>query len=348
MKIPILNIFYMLSYSWNLLDESEMVKLSYSDYDSLKQLLSKVLSNGCKYLIKRGIDRSYVLHTEEYTGIKGKLDINESINRSLFSIGKSVCDFDELDYNVIHNQIIKSTIYQLLKDKNLDRATHAELKKTFYNFHKIDVIPLTASSFRKIQVYRNIKHYDLLLRICKLIFDNSTLDEKQGNVVFKDFHRNRRKMEKLFQSFIFNFFKKEQSRFKVRGEKINWAFVSTDNTRYDLVPTMNTDITLENTSKKVIIDTKYYTKTLTTNRFGKEIFYPKDLYQIFSYLLNQEEKTDDPKLKQCIGILLYPKIDTDLNEKFIYKDHTIILKTINLNNEWLKIKHDLLEMIDQL
>ena len=346
MKIPILNLYYMLSYSWNCLDEEGILKVNHSDFNSLKQLFSKIISNGCTHLIKRGLDRSYILVSEEYRGIKGKFNIHESVGRLLHKQGKAVCEYDELDYNIIHNQIIKATIHILLRDKELDLAIHSELKKLYQNFHKVDLIQLNQSVFRKVNIHKNIRHYDLLLRVCKFIYDNSTLNENSGTLVFTDFIRDDKKMAVLFQSFVRNFYKSEQSKFKVKGEDIYWAFMPIGNSDMSFLPKMQTDITLENVISKVIIDTKYYSKTLANNY--KETFHSHNLYQLFSYLINQEEKSKDSKFLTCTGILLYPQVDKELNEHYMYKEHRITVKTINLDSAWQNIKKELLNLLDNV
>ena len=340
MKIPVLNIYYMLSYSWNSLEESGIIKIERSEYQSLKQLFARVLATGTKHLIKRSIDRSYITKTGEYRGIKGKLLINETLTKNLLSLGKSISKFDELDPNIVSNQILKSTIYSLLKDNDIDKDTHKQLKSTFQNFHKVDYIILKRDHFRKIQFHRNNRQYNLLIRICKLIFDNSTLNEKEGTYIFRDFTRDDKKMALLFQSFICNFYKRHYNDLSVSGEIINWAFESENENDTHFLPKMRTDITIENTQQKIIIDTKYYSKTLSTY-FDSESFHSENLYQLFSYLLNQEEKGNSPKFSECTGVLLYPKVDVELMMSFKYKTHNIFIRTIDLSQEWNIIEENL-------
>lgn len=51
-----------------------------------------------------------------------------------------------------------------------------------------------------------------------------------------------------------------------------------------LTPKNEDDVTLENKEQKIIIETKYYSRTLTrASDFNKESFHSADLYQLFSY-----------------------------------------------------------------
>ena len=72
-KIPIQNIYYLLSYAWNKLEENKVVNVSIDDYSQLHNLLARVLINGCYHLFKRGLERDYIINEEVYPGIKGKI-----------------------------------------------------------------------------------------------------------------------------------------------------------------------------------------------------------------------------------------------------------------------------------
>ncbi|MGI8494032.1 MAG: 5-methylcytosine restriction system specificity protein McrC [Pyrinomonadaceae bacterium] len=96
---------------------------------------------------------------------------------------------------------------------------------------------------------------------------------------------------------------------------------------------MQTDITLENERKKIIIDTKFYKETLKTN-YGAEKISSANLYQLFSYLLNQRK--GDTKTQTTTRILLYPAIGQDYDLDFQYQNHNIHIKTVNLNDNWKK------------
>ena len=108
--IPIKNIYHLLCYAWNKLDEGELVNVSAEDESDLLNLLGRVLLNGTKTLLKRGIDKQYLTKNEVYQGIKGKVNITDSLRKNLFPKGLSVCEFDELSVDILSNQILKTTL----------------------------------------------------------------------------------------------------------------------------------------------------------------------------------------------------------------------------------------------
>ena len=108
------------------------------------------------------------------------------------------------------------------------------------------------------------------------------------------------------------------------------------------LPQMETDISLENDTEKIIIDAKFHKETMMVN-YGKEKIKPTNLYQLFSYLLNQQGQ--DPKTINATGILLYPAIEQEYNLDFKYYDHNIHIRTVNLNTNWKHISFRLKQII---
>jgi 5-methylcytosine-specific restriction enzyme subunit McrC len=70
-KIPIENLYYLLCYAWNRLDEAEIVDVDLEPETKVLDLLAKVLVNGVNHVVRRGLDRGYVVHEESVAGIKG-------------------------------------------------------------------------------------------------------------------------------------------------------------------------------------------------------------------------------------------------------------------------------------
>ena len=83
MQIPIENIYYLLCYAWNKLEEKERVNVSVDDKTELLDLFAKILINGTKILLKKGIDRSYIDFTDEIAGVKGKVQISQTLKSNL-------------------------------------------------------------------------------------------------------------------------------------------------------------------------------------------------------------------------------------------------------------------------
>ena len=198
MSIPIENIYYLLCYAWNALDEKERVKVSAEDSTELLELFTKVLINGTKILLKRGIEKNYVSETVEFAGIKGKLELGETIKSGLFLKQRTVCTIDEFSGNILSNRILLSTFYQLIKTVNLDQGLKRQLKPLIWMFSGIERIEINQRLFKLVKLHRNNRFYDFLMKVCRLIFENTLPTEKPGEYYFVDFLRDETKMNKLF------------------------------------------------------------------------------------------------------------------------------------------------------
>ena len=107
---------------------------------------------------------------------------------------------------------------------------------------------------------------------------------------------------------------------------------------------MKTDITLPGASPKIIIDTKYYQDTMRES-YNKETVKSENLYQLFSYLLNQEDGSEETAKTK--GILLYPTIRKEYNLQYRFKEHHIQIKTVNLNTHWSEIEKRLMQVVGE-
>jgi 5-methylcytosine-specific restriction enzyme subunit McrC len=344
MKIPIQNIYYLLCYAWNKLDEKERVNVSIEDNTELLDLFAKILINATKILLKRGIDKNYIDHTEELIGIKGKLQMSHTLKRNMLFKQRTICIYDDFSANILLNRILVSTISKLTKTHNLDKQLKGDLISLHRMMPGISYVEITNSLFTQIRLNRNNRFYGFIMDVCKLINECIFPSEQSGHYKFSDFTRDETKMNQLFEAFLRNFYRIEQTKFSiVKEEAIKWKFEKTDSSSYQYLPIMKTDISLESEDEKIIIDAKYYRETVVVN-YEKEKIKSSNLYQIFSYLLNQEDNS--PKTLCATGILLYPTIENEYNFNFKYKDHLVQIRTINLNSNWKNISSRLLEIIN--
>ena len=340
--IPIQNIYYLLCYAWNKLDERDIVEVSVDDCKNIVDLFAKVMIGATTHLFKRGLDRNYIDHHEDRSTLRGKVIFNPSLKRSLLHQGKAHCHFDDLHYNILHNQILKTTIHRLILHKSLEHDLKDQLIGLYRRFHGIEEIELTTRVFRSVCLHRNNFFYDFPLRICELIYDNLLVAEGAGVSKFRDFLQDEGRMRLLFEDFVRNFYRLEQKEFSVGREDIRWLAEEVTLGAKSYLPIMRTDISLESGTRKIIIDTKFSKNALQTN-YDKESVKSDNLYQLFSYMMNCACKGGVHEC--CEGILLYPSVHGELDLRYQIHGHKVSIRTINLNQEWRGIHRDLLGVL---
>lgn len=343
-KIPIKNIYYMLCYAWNVLEQSDNVLLGSEKFDNIYNLFARIYINGTSSLIKRGFNRYYIQKNREISTLKGKINISDSIKTQSFHHGSMVCQFDEFSKNIKLNQIIKTTINILIKSPQLDADLKSKLLKIRVHFSDIEDIRLSKELFYSLRYNRNNNHYRMLINISELIYQGLITNEEHDEFSFSDFVRDNQ-MARLYEKFVLNFYKThlDEAIYNVHAPKIKWNLdEEISDKELSLLPEMRTDIVIENKVRntQLIIDTKYYAQTLVSSNWADiEKIRTAHLFQILAYVNNSNF------LGEIKGILLYPTVEKEINANYPILGKSIGIRTLNLNSEWEDISDRLLSFL---
>jgi len=341
-KIPVKNIYYLLCYSWNTLAEGDLVDVSVVDSTELADLYASVLVAGTNHILRRGLNQEYETQESDLAAIRGRIDVATSARKQLLQHGKARCVYDELSVNTLPNRLIKSTVRHLASVPNLDGSLRKQLRLLYRELGGIDDIALTRLAFRRVQLRRNARFYKFLLSICEVVAGSWLIDETTGEHRFRDFMRDPKKMARLYENFILNFFRIERPDLDVRKEKIKWAASSVDDDMLIYLPGMETDISIRDGDRTLIIDAKYY-QQMFSSYYESESIHSSNLYQVFAYLKNLEERGGADA--QADGMLLYPVVDQHVRLKYEIQGHGVSICTIDLAADWSDLRNELLDLV---
>jgi 5-methylcytosine-specific restriction enzyme subunit McrC len=161
-------------------------------------------------------------------------------------------------------------------------------------------IEITSRPFGQVQLHRNNRFYDFLMKVCELIHHNLLISETEGPSRFDDFTRDEKQMATLYEGFVRNFYRLH-SRYKVKREDIRWIWIPEDQAGAGLLPKMQTDVGLMSDDRKIIIDCKYTPKVTRRHYQAEaETLRSTHLYQLNAYLDNLP-----PEDAGCEAMLLY-------------------------------------------
>lgn len=342
--IPIQNLYYLLCYAWNTLDEAERINIHVEQFKHLPDLFAKVLINGLRVLFKRGLEQDYQELEQPVEGIKGKLNLSATLKSNQLWQRRSICQFDEYSADIPSNQILAATVQHLLHTPTLNKNLKAELQQLQRMFPPLQKVSLNLRIFQQVHLRRDQRLYHFLLHVCRIVAENLLPTEKVGQFRFVDFRRDERKMNRVFESFLFRFYQKEQQIYWVRREQIRWQWEAPQDPQHlAYLPIMETDLTLESKARKIIIDAKYYRQALGGSRFEADKLFSANLYQLSSYLINQEQR--DERSRVATGMLIYPQTDQTLRLDYRFGSHDILVRSVNLNAHWQEIHEELLSLI---
>lgn len=341
--IPIQNIFYLYLYAWNKFNEGKSFEHNPQRITNLPNLVTKILSSSTKRIIKKGLYKVYSQENQELSFVKGKINFKTSISKNLIKKGRLDCQVDKLSVNSIPNKIIKKTFEELINNKSLNKELKLEIQRLLKYFSDVDTNNSLKHYFSIFKFNNNNNYYRLSLNLCKLLMDYALPTREKGNFMFKD-ALDDNTMGLVFESFLRNFYRQEQNKFRVSSDRFPWN-VEGDDSDLSLLQENITDITLRNTDKTLIIDAKFYNEPLQS-RFGRLGIRNDHFRQIESYLLNLESR-EGPDSK-ADGMLIYPKVNHQepIDAKFIVRGHKIFVKSLDLNTDWKAIHNQLLGFIN--
>lgn len=329
--ILIQNIYYMLSYAYQVLREQGIKETDVESFDNVQKLCAEILIKGVTVQIKRGLGRDYIPETETLSSVRGKIGVSESIKTQSIIRRQLVCTYDEFSTNTPLNRIIKTTLLLLMR-ADIKPSQKKEIRKLLVYFDGVDQIEIHTIDWNY-NYNRNNQSYRMLISVCYLVIKGLLQTQSDGTVKMMDFLDEQR-MCRLYEKFILEYYRREWPQLTANPSYINWAL---DDGNDDMLPAMITDITLSKGNRVLIIDAKYYAHTLQS-QYDKSAVISTNLYQIFTYVKNKEAQLADYD-HEVAGMLLYARTDEELVPDNTYKmsGNTISVKTLDLNADFKEI-----------
>jgi 5-methylcytosine-specific restriction enzyme subunit McrC len=337
--IKVQNIYYMLAYAFQVLNQDSYVKVATEEFEYVSDLLAAILGKGISNQIRRGLGREYINKQECLYSPVGKINISSSLKQQTMIKTQLVCDFDEFTENAYINQILKTTVILLLRAEDVQAERKKILRGILAFFCNVDELDPRRIRWTAIRYHRNNATYKMLINICYLVITGMLLTEQEGKKQLGRFMDDQH-MHRLFERFVLEYYRKHYPHYSVSAAQIDWI---TDDGVIDFLPVMQTDITIEYAGQTLIIDTKYYRRAMQFNSFyDSRTVHSGNLYQIFTYVKNREKGASGA----VSGVLLYAKTDEEITPDFDYmmSGNRISVKTLDLNADFSKIELQLDEL----
>jgi 5-methylcytosine-specific restriction enzyme subunit McrC len=337
-NILIRNVYYMLSYAFQELKQSNYDNIAGEEFDNIHQLLAEILLRGVSFQLKQGLHREYVQVNETLMTVRGRIDIPGTIAERTRQRTGIACEHDEFSEDCIFNRIIKSTMSLLLRTDGLRDGQPAALKRLMPYFDGVGEVQPSQIAWSALRFDRNTRTYRMLLYICNFIIEGILLTTETGRYRMREFSDDR--MCRLFEKFILEYYRKEHPQTSAEAKQIGWD-ADRENSTMDILPILQTDVFLTLGQRSLIIDAKYYSHTMQA-KFEKKKIHSANLNQIYVYMDNEDRKR---AVRGSVdGMLLYAKT----NETIVPDGHlrrsdgnTIWFRTLDLGVEFKQIRAQL-------
>lgn len=338
-SILIANIYYMLSYAYRCLQQKSYEEIKTESFENIQDLFAAILAKGITAQLKQGLNREYIERQDILTTLRGKMDLLESMRIKMRNGRQLSCRYDEMSENHYMNQILKTAALCLISDKGVKDNNKKALKRAILFFSEVDTLEPSTIDWRSLRYNRNNATYKMMMNICYLILHELLLTTERGKqklAVFLD----EQQMSRLYEKFILEYYKKHFPQYRPTPKQITWDTEEA----MGFLPIMQSDIMLTNDRKKLIIDAKYYQKSMQT-RYETDTIRSDHLYQIFTYVKN-EAKSHRGLVD---GVLLYAKTDEEVNLNRAYElcGNRICVNTLDLNNSFVNIRRQLDKIIEE-
>ncbi len=326
--VRINNIYHMLAYAFRSLNVGDITQMGREEFENMHELFAEIIITGMRKQLKRGFPHRYVSKSEELSNLRGKIDLQSSVRGLTIIRHRLVCEFDEFTEDTPGNRLIKCAIMHLLRQNDVTNN-----RKHYLKFLRSSLDNVADVGYIKIPQQRaGGEEYVMLVNVCRFLLDGMLMNTG-GGYKMREWLKDEA-MCSLYEHFLLKYFRCHHSCFNARAAYIDWDMSDTPLN----MPMMKSDVYLTYKDKTLIIDAKFYNRTMSEH-YGKKTYHSNNLYQIYTYVKNADKEKDG----SVSGMLLYAKTDEDItpDNDSIIGGNAISVKTLDLSQDFAGIRSQL-------
>lgn len=340
--IAIRNVYVMMAYAFRGIRPDGTDHIAAESFDHLHDLLAEILVRGVGTQVKRGLHRDYLLRREELATVRGRIDVSRTGATRSTTRGKLVCEFDEYAPDTPHNRALKSAIVLLIRHGDVAYSRKATLRRLLPYLDAVTLVAPTSIRWGALTYHRANASYRLLLGVCELVVRGLLPTHDDGPTKLNSWVSDEA-MHRLYERFLREYYSVHHPEFSPRASSVKWDYDSTSAFGTQQLPAMNTDLTLRSHERTLIIDAKYYGRSMQGGQWDKSTVHSGHLYQILAYVKNADVRGDG----SVSGLLLYARTEAmeqpDLD--VTVQGNRISARTLDLNRPWVRLKAQLDEAV---
>ncbi len=265
---------------------------------SFVDLIAQLYLHEVDMILKRGLDREYIVEESSEKHLRGQLDLQQQLQRQGVAPKKFECRYDELSTKTRLNKILLDGLHRL-RPLVIDSLTRSEVNRycgrlqQYVSYERMSLRDIESVSLSRLNEY-----YEDALRLAKLIFEQAFV---------ADFGRRNRRiqsllinMESTFERVVYQAVKSvvDTEYYDVRNDSIGYLARSESESGF---LSMYPDFWIRNETGDVVLvgDVKWKTGTGPSR---------DDFYQIAAY----QAKYGTP------GVLVYPDVGGEITDTYTY------------------------------
>jgi 5-methylcytosine-specific restriction enzyme subunit McrC len=231
-------------------------------------------------LVKHGVKSTYVGKEDNLGFYKGKLKVNDHIKTNVAHKERFYVSYQDFLSDCPENRIVKATLLKLQKLTSSVQNSK-EIGQLLMAFEMVESSKNYDKDFSKVNVDRNTKDYEMLMKWSKVFLYNKSFTTFSGNVSSRAILFP---MEKIYESYVAQQIKRYFSTncWKISVQDKGYCLFEelTSESKKEIFK-LRPDIVLRRGSITVIMDTKW--KRLTHDRSKNYGISSADMYQMYAY-----------------------------------------------------------------
>ena len=187
--------------------ENHDIYVNYAEEPTLMEHYVKKLTSEIDELLRRGLLKSYVVHTEDTKSLRGKILLRKQIQNDAMQKVQFSCEYDELEYDNVENRMILQTLVacqRSLKNNEIGKELKRKIRKMIQQLSGVvSLVEITKANRKRVMnsYTRHNEHYKTAHDMCENILEHLGISDfyhgKQSHVqsFFVD-------MSKVFEKFV--------------------------------------------------------------------------------------------------------------------------------------------------
>ncbi len=349
-RIPVRNLWLLMLYASDLFRQIGGAKIAVEENpENIPDLVAKILTQLVERRLMRNLSFGYQDRETVLGRVRGRINLLHTERHQLLARGMVSCRFAELTVDTVRNRFVRAALDELAKVvRRADlarrcRSLAASLRRMGVNGETPGRSEVSADRFGRHDV-----DDQQMVAAAHLAFNLALPTEAADTKPLSSPDREITWVRRLYEKAVAGFYDVVLSGSGWRvdaGRTIGWRIESKTSGIDRILPSMRTDIVLDNTGagRRIVIDTKF-TSIVTRGWYREETLRSGYLYQIYAYLRSQEGN-GDPLSTHASGLLLHPSIDEMVNESVVIQGHEIRFATVDLGAKAGEIRRQLLKVV---
>ena len=350
-KIPVRNIWLLMLYASDLfrqLDRQQRVKAE-ENPDEIPDLIAEILAHAVKYRLRRNLSFGYRSRVADLGRVRGRINLLRTERRQLLDRGKVACRFDELTIDTPRNRYVRAALNRVARVVRSPKLV-GRCRTLATTLARLGVIGDRPSPRHvSLGTFGRLDADDRrMVAAAHLAFDLALPTEVVGALHLSPPDREEEWFRHLYEKAVAGFYDVvlSGSGWRVDASKgLSWPIERKTSGIDEILPQMRTDMILDNygSGRRIVIDTKF-NAILTGGRFRDETLRSHYLYQIYAYVMSQQDN-EGPFSRNAEGLLLHPAIGKRVDEWVVIQGHRFRFVTVDLGAGAPVIRQQLLDLV---